>query len=394
MFFENIKLALKSMLANKMRTFLSLLGIVIGVGSVVAILTLGSSASGSITESLESGGIDTISLTATPSAKNYDTFDELLGQELQENIDGIINVINISSTRARVRNGQVIKTSTVYGVSSDYYSEVNYEIAEGQWFTAEDNTDRHQVVVLGSSIAESLFPDGDAVGQTVNLFRDQRSKSYKVIGVMQSKDASFTASYNDSLYIPYNTFNQRLLNSPYVGNYTIKVADGYNAVTVSDNISSYLDMLVGSDNFYVFSQANLTEIASSITGTFGTFLAAIAGISLLVGGIGIMNIMLVSVAERTREIGIRKALGASPRVIRGQFITEAIVLTMVGGLLGIALGTVISYLVCNLVNWSFAISVSSYVISMGFSSLIGLFFGWYPAKKASKLDPIEALNYE
>ncbi|MCR5761062.1 MAG: ABC transporter permease [Sphaerochaetaceae bacterium] len=394
MFFENIKLAFKSMLSNKMRTFLSLLGIVIGVGSVVAILTLGSSASGSITESLESGGIDTISLTATPTAKNYDTFDELLGQELMENIDGIENVINVNSTRARIRNGKIIKTASVYGVSSDYSSEVNYTVKEGSWFTSDDNIERHQVVVLGSSIAEDLFPDESAVGKSVSVFREQGSKSYTVIGVMDDKDSSFTASYNDSLYIPYNTFTQRLQNAPYVGNYVIKVSEGYDAVSVSDNVSSYLDMLVGSDNFYVFSQANLTEIASSITGTFGTFLAAIAGISLLVGGIGIMNIMLVSVAERTKEIGIRKALGASPKVIRGQFITEAVVLTMVGGVLGIALGTGVSFLVCRLVNWAFAISLSSYVISVGFSTFIGLFFGWYPAKKAAKLDPIEALNYE
>lgn len=394
MFFENIKLAFKSMLANKMRSILSLLGIVIGVGSVVAILTLGASAAGSITDSLESGGIDTITLTATPTAKNYDTFDERLGQRLMENVEGIDTVIGISSSRIRIRNGKIIKTNNVYGVSSDYHVINNYNVAEGSWFTADQNIQRSQVVVLGSSIAKSLFPDGDAVGSSISLFRSQGSKSFTVIGVMEKKDSSFTASYNDSLYIPYNTFTQRIQNVSYVGNYVIKVSDGYNAVTVSDNISSYLNMLVGSDSFFVFSQANLSEIASSITGTFGTFLAAIAGISLLVGGIGIMNIMLVSVAERTKEIGIRKALGASPKVIRGQFITEAIVLTMVGGLVGIGLGSGISFLVCRLVDWSFSISIRSYVISVGFSTFIGLFFGWYPAKKAAMLDPIEALNYE
>ncbi len=394
MFFENIKLAFKSMFSNKLRTFLSLLGIVIGVGSVVAILTLGASASGSITQSLESGGIDTISLTATPTAKNYDTFDEKLGQRLMANVEGIDTVIGINSTRVRIRNGKIIKNNSAYGVSSDYHTVNNYNVAEGQWFTAEDNIQRTQVVVLGASIAESLFPDGGAVGSSISLFRNQGSKSYTVIGVMEKKDASFTASYDDSLYIPYNTFTQRLQNMPYVGSYLIKVSDGYNAVTVSDNISAYLNLLVGSDSFFVFSQANLTEIASSITGTFGTFLAAIAGISLLVGGIGIMNIMLVSVAERTKEIGIRKALGASPKVIKGQFITEAVVLTMVGGVLGIVLGTGISYLVCKLVSWSFSVSISSYVISVGFSTFIGLFFGWYPAKKAARMDPIESLNYE
>ena len=155
-----------------------------------------------------------------------------------------------------------------------------------------------------------------------------------------------------------------------------------------------MDNLVGSDNYTIFSASTLTSIANEITGTFTTFLAAIAGISLLVGGIGIMNIMLVSVAERTREIGIRKALGASPKVIRGQFITEAIALTMLGGLLGILLGTFISRAVTTLAGWSFKISIPAYALSVGFSMVIGVFFGWYPAKKAAKLDPIDALNYE
>ena len=163
---------------------------------------------------------------------------------------------------------------------------------------------------------------------------------------------------------------------------------------MSDTISDYLDNLVGSDYYSLISAASLAEMASSITGTLSTFLAAIAGISLLVGGIGIMNIMLVSVAERTKEIGIRKALGANPRVIRGQFITESIVVTLVGGLLGIALGTGISKVITNIAGWALHISINSYILSVGFSMLIGVFFGWYPAKKSSKLDPIEALSFE
>ncbi len=382
------------MLANKMRTFLSLLGIVIGVGSVVAILSLGSSASGSITSSLESGGIDTINLMAMPNAKTQDTFDLFLGEKLMNNVEGIDSVVPIVSTKSRIRNKQNIKTYSVYGVSSDYAALINYTVKEGSWFTAEDNIEKAQVVVLGATVAEKLFPDEDPVGKYVSIFRKNSAKSYRVIGVMDKKQASFVGSYDDAVYIPFNTFNQRINKSAYVNEYLIKVSDGYNATLVGDNITSYLSNLVGKDRFYLFSQAMLTDIASSITGTFGTFLAAIAGISLLVGGIGIMNIMLVSVAERTREIGIRKALGATPRVIRGQFLTEAIVLTLFGAVIGILLGTLISYLVINIAGWKFSISISAYLISAGFSTLIGLFFGWYPAKKASRLDPIAALNYE
>ncbi|HHT80264.1 MAG TPA: FtsX-like permease family protein, partial [Spirochaetales bacterium] len=155
-----------------------------------------------------------------------------------------------------------------------------------------------------------------------------------------------------------------------------------------------LDSLVGTDGYSLFSPASLAEMATEITSTFSAFLAAIAAISLLVGGIGIMNIMLVSVAERTKEIGIRKALGASPNVIRGQFISEALTLTILGGIMGIILGAALSYAVTNLMDWSLHLSYASFILAMGFSMFVGVFFGWYPAMKASKLDPIEALNYE
>jgi len=211
---------------------------------------------------------------------------------------------------------------------------------------------------------------------------------------MEEKDSSFNLSYNSTIFIPYNTYVQRYNRPSHVGSYVVRVADGADALEVSDEISEYLDSTVGSDAYRIFSPASLAEMATSITGTFSSFLAAIAAISLLVGGIGIMNIMLVTVAERTKEIGIRKALGASPSTIMGQFITEAMVLTLTGGLIGIGLGTLVSYVVAKVVDWQLFISYSSFVYAAGFSTLVGVFFGWYPAFKASKLDPIEALNYE
>jgi len=392
MIWENIKLAFSSMWANKMRTILSLLGIVIGVASVVAILTLGDSLQSNITDSLNSGGLDTISVSIT-SNKYSDTFDELFGETLMTKVSGIEKVIPTNSSSTRIRYKQEIETSTVYGIPSTYFEDMGLSTETGEFFTVEDNITKRQVVVLGHDIAEDLFPAGNAVGQYISIFRRQ-SKRYMVVGVLEEKDATLTGSFNEGIYIPYNTYTQRFTRTTYVGTYIVKVLDGFDPIEVGDNISDYMDELCGSDNYTLISAASLSEMASEITGTISEFLAAIAGISLVVGGIGIMNIMLVSVAERTREIGIRKALGAAPRIIRGQFITEAIAITLTGGFIGILLGTLLSQIVVSIAGWTLAISVKAWIISVGFSMLIGVFFGWYPAKKASQLDPIQALNYE
>ena len=390
MAWENIKLAFKSMFTNKLRTLLSLLGIVIGVMSVVTILTLGNSASGSITDAIATGGTDLITIYTDGCSS---TFTEEFSDTIRRNIEGIEAVAPMNSQTARVRYKDTVSSYTVNGVQATWAELMKYNVAQGEWFTTEDNLSRRQVVVLGSEVAKKLFPGGDAVGNYVSVFRTQ-AKRYLVVGVMEAKDATLSVSFNNAVFMPYNTMKLRLGGSSRVGSYIVKVLENYDSTAVSDLIRDYLDNLVGSDNYTIFSASTLTSIANEITGTFTTFLAAIAGISLLVGGIGIMNIMLVSVAERTREIGIRKALGASPKVIRGQFITEAIALTMLGGLLGILLGTFISKAVTNLAGWSFKISIPAYALSVGFSMVIGVFFGWYPAKKAAKLDPIDALNYE
>ncbi|MDY5056715.1 MAG: FtsX-like permease family protein, partial [Bullifex sp.] len=221
-----------------------------------------------------------------------------------------------------------------------------------------------------------------------------QSKRYQIVGVLDAKEAILGASFDDTVFIPGNTFEQRYMNMSNVSSYVCKVSEGVNATAVQAEIDSYLDKLVGSDNYFTYTAASIVEMADQVTGTFTSFLAAIAAISLLVGGIGIMNIMLVSVAERTREIGIRKALGASPRVIKGQFLVEAITLTVLGGIIGIGLGMFLSYAIVNVVGWELYFSYTAIAISMGFSMFVGIFFGWYPAAKASKLDPIEALSYE
>lgn len=393
MIIENIKLAFGAMRGSKMRTLLSLLGIIIGVGSVVAILTIGDSASKSITDSISVGGLDMVTIYPAVGQRSTGTFTEEFGDTLMRDVEGIEMVLPQNSSNATVRNNKQSMNATVTGVLSGYGDALNLEYAEGGFFSSLDNINRRQVVVLGSSIAAELFPEGPALGGYVSVFRNQ-AKSYLVVGVLESKDATFNISYDNSIFIPYNTFEQRFRKNTSVGSYVLKIAEGYDTIEVSDKVTEDLDSLVGTDGYSLFSPASLAEMATEITSTFSAFLAAIAAISLLVGGIGIMNIMLVSVAERTKEIGIRKALGASPNVIRGQFISEALTLTILGGIMGIILGAALSYAVTNLMDWSLHLSYVSFILAMGFSMFVGVFFGWYPAMKASKLDPIEALNYE
>lgn len=395
MFKENIKLALKAMLGNKLRTILSLLGIVIGVGSVITILTLGESATKSITQSIVDSGLETITIFSTsPDIKaiQYE-FNENLPEKIINNVSGISTVLAVNSSRATLRNGQVSESYTVMGVPSNYAEVLDYTSAEGMFFTEKDNQDTRQVVILGAEAAESLFPGGNAVGSYVSIFRNQ-AKSYRVVGVMAEKAASFNLQFDSSVYIPYNTYIQRIEKVEIVGSYMIRTEPEVDVLEVSANLEIYLDRLVGEGNYRVFSPSTIAEMASSVTETLSLVLAAIAAISLLVGGIGIMNIMLVSVAERTKEIGIRKALGAPPSVIRGQFITEAVTLTLIGGVFGVLFGTGVSLVATNMLGWSLFPQYGSYFLAVGFSMLVGIFFGWYPAMKASKLDPIEALNYE
>ena len=393
MLFENIKLAFSAMRGSKMRTALSLLGIVIGVASVVAILTIGQSASQSITESIAVGGLDMITVYPSFGQRSTGIFNEEFSDMLIRDVEGLEVVLPQNNSNAQIRNGQESMSASVSGVLADYGKMLNLEYDQGEFFSNMDNINRRQVVVLGSSVAEELFPDQTAVGSYVSIFRNQ-AKSYLVVGVLEPKDATFNLSYNNTVFIPYNTYGQRFVRTTGVGAYVIKVKEGNDTIEISDRVTEYLDGIVGTDGYNLFSPASLAEMANQITGTFSAFLAAIAAISLLVGGIGIMNIMLVSVAERTKEIGIRKALGASPNVIRGQFISEALTLTILGGILGIALGSLLSYAVTNLMDWTLHLSYASFILALGFSMFVGVFFGWYPAMKASRLDPIDALNYE
>ena len=388
MFLENLKLAFNSMFTNKMRTFLSLLGIVIGVGSVVTIMNLGESVKRSITDSMNIGGVDEI--TVIPMGSNS-VFSEEFAYSFQDNVYGIESVSAYVSTSATLRNGQETKSSQVYGVTSSYIEESS--LLYGETFSKANNLMREQVVILGYDLAEDLFPGGGAVGSYVSIYRSQ-AKQYRVIGVLEDTSGSVGSNTNSNAYIPFNTFDERLKKVTAVSQYTIKVKEGFSATDVSSEVKSYLSSVASSNDYYVSSAQELVDMTESVTGYLTTFLAAIAAISLLVGGIGIMNIMLVTVVERTREIGIRKALGATPKTIRSQFMVEATVLSIFGGIIGIVFGVVVSYVISSAAGWNLYFSLWAILISIGFSSAVGIFFGWYPAAKAAALDPIEALAYE
>ena len=388
MFLENLKLAFNSMFTNKMRTFLSLLGIVIGVGSVVTIMNLGESVKRSITDSMNIGGVDEI--TVIPMGSNS-VFSEEFAYTFQDNVYGIESVSAYVSTSATLRNGQETKSSQVYGVTSSYIDDS--ALLYGETFSKANNLMREQVVILGYDLAEDLFPGGGAVGSYVSIYRSQ-AKQYRVIGVLEDTSGSVGSNTNSNAYIPFNTFDERLKKVTAVSQYTIKVKEGFSVTDVSSEVKSYLSSVASSNDYYVSSAQELVDMTESVTGYLTTFLAAIAAISLLVGGIGIMNIMLVTVVERTREIGIRKALGATPKTIRSQFMVEATVLSIFGGIIGIVFGVVVSYVISSAAGWNLYFSLWAILISIGFSSAVGIFFGWYPAAKAAALDPIEALAYE
>ncbi len=403
---ETIIEAVSTLTVNKLRTGLAILGIIIGIGSVIALISLGQSGQKSIENQIQSLGSNL--LTVIPTGQNTGavrgaagggttlTMEDTKAIESSPEITTVKSVSPEFSRRGQVTAGRNNTNTQVTGVYPQYADIHKVSMAGGNFISQTDVDGLRKVAVLGSQAAADLFGDGvDPVGQNLRI----SGQTFRVIGLTTSKGGNGFNNPDDAIYVPLSTAQKQLFGASHVTSIAVE-AKSAEVMTDAQNQIGYLLLSrhkmndPQSADFMIFSQNDILNTASQVTGTFTTLLGGIAAISLLVGGIGIMNIMLVTVTERTREVGLRKALGAQKRIITTQFLFEAILLTVIGGLVGIAFGVTASYIISKVLNFPFAISFSSVALAVGVSGGIGILFGWYPAKKASDLQPIEALRYE
>ena len=401
---ECIKMAFEGMLSNKFRTFLTMLGIIIGVGAVIAMVSLGLGMQEKVKENISSMGSNLLIVMSGGRTANgqriasgsgaHLTYDD--AKAIEKNVDGIKYVApGVQSSYQLVAGNQNWNTQ-VQGMTPNIIDIRNYTIKTGRMYTEKELTSRDRVCVIGQTVADNLFPEGDPVGKTVRI----NKAPFRVVGVLNSKgQSSMGQDQDDVVFVPLTTAMQRLMGITYIRNITIQCENENTIEQVQSDVVTLLrqrhKIRTGEDDdFSVRNLAEIIKTAQETTGSITLLLAIIAAISLLVGGIGIMNIMLVSVTERTREIGIRKALGATYHDILLQFLVESMVIGVTGGTTGMILGTSVSVIAARIIGWPIVISVLATIISVVFSVGIGLFFGLYPAKKAALLDPIDALRYE
>jgi len=407
---ESIRIALRSLLANKLRAILTMLGIIIGVGAVITLMSVGKGVEQLVQESFQSVGSNLLfifpgSLEGTSSTRqpeltmsDYQAIDDPF---LVPDADGFAPEL---SARADVIAGNRDVRTDVSGVTPDFLAVRNKEIADGDFISDSDVNARSRVAVLGSTVYEKLFEEGVyPIGQTIKINRIP----FRVIGVMQEQGGSTFGSMDNTIYVPLTTAQTRLYpywrgrsGEPQLSSIYVQVADETLMDQAADQISEILRQrhritFRDDDDFTIIKQTDIVSIFGDITSVLTIFLGSIAAISLLVGGIGIMNIMLVSVTERTREIGIRKAVGAKRRDILVQFLVEAVVLSLIGGVVGVTLGIIGARVVASLAEQLTTVVTGDIILlSTGVSAAVGLLFGIHPAFRAARLNPIDALRYE
>ncbi|HEX2036908.1 MAG TPA: ABC transporter permease [Chloroflexota bacterium] len=412
---ESIRVALRALGANKLRAALTMLGMIIGVGSVIALMSIGQGMQAGVEAQIGALGSNLLFVTPGSTSQNgvrtqagsAQTLTAEDAEALAAEVPQIAAVAPETASFAQVVAGGTNVNTRVLGVTPEYLDVRNFEVAEGEFVTDQQLTSRSLVAVLGATTKENLFGDGDAIGQTVRV----NNVNLKVIGVLEAKGSQSMGNQDDAIYVPLTTAQSRLSRNRTAGGGNtvsqiyVQLADG-TAQTKDAAVAAIGEVLrqrhkVDQDDFTIRSQDDLLATATQVTGFLTLFLGAVAGISLVVGGIGIMNIMLVSVTERTREIGIRKAIGAKRRDILAQFLTEATVVSVAGGAIGILLGGGGSRLLNGITLTGISnqpiqtvVSADAILLSATVSAMIGLFFGVYPAVKASRLNPIQALRYE
>lgn len=362
-----------------------MLGIIIGVSSVISIMAIGQGSTDEVQNQIGNLGTNMLTINITGSDVTFkESNAETIGQ-----VSGVKAIAPTVSGRVTVKNGQTNAQAAMIGTTSAYMEVRNLKLQQGRFLADLDNEHHTKVVVLGSDIAETLFGFGDAIGNYVKI----NGTSYKVVGVLQSVGSTLGSSGDSTIFVPLST-GQRLASTKSIQSAYVQVKDDNPINFIKNRIEQAMYEAVGdTDDYSVSSQEDLMTTASSINETMTLLLAGSAAISLVVGGIGIMNIMLVSVSERTREIGIRKAIGAKRFNILFQFLIESVVLSSLGGLIGIGVGMIGSEIYAIVTGAAIVFSTSVILLSFGFSLLVGVLFGVFPAIKASKLDPIEALRY-
>lgn len=404
MYKEGFLMAWASLVANKMRSLLTMLGIIIGVAAVIALVSIGYGVRSQIQDSISSLGSNLLMVypgaPRTPGVRPTADSQKTLKLEDFTTISHLQDVDMASPVSAG--NSYVVIytnknwTTSVNGVNNDFQYINNWTVKSGRFITASQVERRERVAVIGSTVATNLFGTEDPVGKDIRI----KNNPYKVIGVLESKGSgSFGNDQDDVIYIPYTTGMERLQGVNYLRMIYIKAKDGVDLDRLQTDVENILRVRHNIknpelDDFNVRNMATIMATVEETTATMTLFLGAVAAISLVVGGIGIMNIMLVSVTERTREIGVRKALGATYRVIVMQFLIEAVVISLVGGAIGILVDIGASKLIGALTSMKTVIYMGPILLSFGFSMAIGLIFGLYPARKAAKLNPIDALHYE
>jgi putative ABC transport system permease protein len=410
-FLESARLAIKTLIANKLRAFLTMVGISIGVGAVIALLAIGVGVQNYIAEQFTSAGTNLVGVTPGRAQRGgppggFGNQTVLTVNDYKAIAASVPHLENTAAEFSAIGNFVYEGATTQVQVNGALpaFSELrNWPTSLGRFIDEADNGGRSRVVVLGGTAAKDLFPEEDPLDKVVKI----NNVPFRVIGVMQSKGSSFLGDQDAVAFVPLATAQERLFQRQAqsrtgersVSTIYLQVTDEKDRpamqVALRDLLRERHKLKEGDeDDFTITSQTQLLDTFGQVTGALTIFLGAIAAISLLVGGIGIMNIMLVSVTERTREIGLRKAIGAKSRVILGQFLTEAIVLSLIGGVIGILLGSAIALAIGYFTDFKPVIQLQAIALAVGFSMAVGLFFGIYPARRASLLNPIDALRYE
>lgn len=404
MYKEGFLMAWASIVANKMRSLLTMLGIIIGVAAVIALVSIGYGVRQQIQDSISSLGSNLLMIypgaPRTPGVRptadsqktlkigDYNTIVKLSDVDMASPVSAGSSYILIYTSKNW--------TTQVMGVNGNFQYINNWTLKSGRFITDSQVQRRERVAVIGNTVATNLFGTEDPVGKDIRI----KNNPYKVVGVLEPKGSgSFGNDQDDVVYIPYTTGMERLQGVDYLRMIYVKGKDGVDLNRLQSDIENIMRVRhniknPAMDDFNVRNMATVMQTMEETTGTMTLFLGAVAAISLVVGGIGIMNIMLVSVTERTREIGVRKALGATYRVIVMQFLIEVVVISLIGGLIGIVVGIGASKLIATFTSMKTVISMGPILLSFGFSMAIGLIFGLYPARKAAKLNPIDALHYE